>query len=127
MEAANRFLRETYIAECNRRFAVEAEQKGTALTKLGRKDLKRVFSIQEERTVNRDHTVEWAGRVFQMEAMRFRNTLAGPIVTVHEHWDGQVSVEWGPHRRAIQEWRAEPKRAKRAAARLPGTVRRKAG
>lgn len=57
LEAANRFLREEYIDEFNGKFAVSAEQKGSAFVRCQRKDLDQVFSIQHERTVNRDNTV----------------------------------------------------------------------
>jgi len=66
-EAANAFLREQYIAEFNHRFAVAAEQKGSAFVTCRRKDLDWVFSIQQERTVNRDNTVVVDNRVLQIE------------------------------------------------------------
>jgi transposase len=96
-EAANRFLREHYIAEFNQRFAVPAAQKGTAFVRSKRKDLDWVFSIQHERTVANDNTVAIANRVFQLEQTRWRNTLAGQTVVVHEHLDGRVSIRYGPH------------------------------
>ncbi len=77
MEKANEFLRGEYIAEFNRRFAVQPEQKGTAFVRTQRKDLEWVFSIQHERTVNRDNTVLVDNRVFQIGKTRWRNTLAG--------------------------------------------------
>src|SRR3954462_13644841 len=39
VEAANAFLRDRYIAEFNRRFAVAAKEKGTAFRTCSRKDL----------------------------------------------------------------------------------------
>ena len=56
-EAANRFLREEYIAEFNQRFSVAASEHGTAFVPLRHKDLDLVFSIQHERVVARDNTV----------------------------------------------------------------------
>jgi len=50
-EAANRFLREEYIAEFNQKFSVPAGEKGTALCRRARKDLDLVFSLQHERVV----------------------------------------------------------------------------
>src|SRR5216117_3949923 len=49
LEAANRFLREEYIAEFNQRFSVVSSERGTAFVPLRRKDLDLVFSIQHER------------------------------------------------------------------------------
>jgi transposase len=94
-EAANRFLREEYIAQFNQQFAVPAAQKGSAFVRCRRKDLDWIFSIQHERTVANDNTVAVENRVFQIEATRWRNTLAGQIVVVHEHLDGNVSIRYG--------------------------------
>jgi transposase len=49
--AANRFLREEYVKEFNRRFSVKASERGTAFVPLRRKELDLVFSLQHERVV----------------------------------------------------------------------------
>jgi transposase len=98
VEEANRFLRQEYLAEFNRRFAVRAAQAGSAFLPLAGQDLDSVFALQHERVVNRDNTVEIAHRVLQIEQTPWRNTLAGCRVTVYEHLDGTLSVGYGPHR-----------------------------
>jgi transposase len=97
VEEANRFLREAYVAEFNRRFAVPAAQRGSAFLRTSRRDLDWVFSIQQERVVNRDNTVSLQNRVLQIEPTRWRGTLAGCRVTVCEHLDGRRSILYGPH------------------------------
>lgn len=97
VEAANGFLRQEYIGEFNRRFAVAATQKGTAFVRSHRKDLDWVFSLQHERTVSQDNIVALDNRLFQIEKTRWRNTPAGANVIVHEHLDGRVSIRYGPH------------------------------
>jgi transposase len=97
VDQANEFLQTQYIAEFNRRFSVTAAQKGSAFVRLRRTDLDRIFSVQHERTVANDNTVALANRVFQLEKTRWRNTLAGQNVIVHEHLDGRVSIRYGPH------------------------------
>jgi transposase len=97
VEAANRFLRQEYVAEFNRRFAVAAGQPGSAFLPLAGQDFERVFALQHERVVNRDNTVEIAHRVLQIEKTPWRNTLAGCAVIVYEHLDGSLSVGYGPH------------------------------
>ncbi len=97
LERANEFLRSEYIAEFNRRFAVQATQKGTAFVRCHRKDLDWIFSTQQERTVSNDNTISVDNRVLQLNKTRWRNTLAGQSVTVHEHLDGRVSIRYGPH------------------------------
>jgi len=97
LEKANEFLREEYVAEFNRRFSIEAAQKGTAFVRLNRRDLDVIFSVQQERVVNQDNTVQLDNRVFQIEKTRWRDTLAGVTVVVHEHLDGGISIRYGPH------------------------------
>jgi transposase len=97
IDKANQFLRTEYIAEFNSKFAVAAAQKGTAFVRLRRKDLDWIFSTQHERTVNNDNTVALANRMFQLDKTRWRNTLAGQNVVVHEHLDGRVSIRYGPN------------------------------
>ena len=97
VEAANRFLREEYIAEFNQRFSLPASEQGTAFVPLRRKDLDLVFSVQHERVVARDNTVSFANRVWQLERSKLRATLAGCRVTIHEHLDETISITFGPH------------------------------
>jgi len=97
VEQANRFLRERYIAEFNRKFAVPAAEKGTAFRRCSRTDLNWIFTVQTERMVAKDNTVAIGDRRWQLEKTRFRHTLAGCTVTIHEHLDGTVSVRYGPH------------------------------
>ena len=97
VEQANQFLREQYVAEFNQRFRFAALQSGTAFLPCRRKDLEVVFSVQHERVVNRDNTVVVGGKLFQIEPMRWRGTLAGCAVTVCEHLDESWSIRYGPH------------------------------
>ncbi|MHB8525076.1 MAG: ISNCY family transposase [Candidatus Acidiferrales bacterium] len=96
-EEANRFLRESYIAEFHRRFAVEAAQPESAFLPLSGQDLERIFSLQHERVVHRDNTVQFGNRVLQIERVHWRGTLADCRVVVCEHREGTVSVWYGPH------------------------------
>jgi len=97
LEQANRFLREQYVAEFNGRFQVAPGQRGSAFTPCPKRDLQRVFSLQFERTVNRDNTVSLQNLTLQIEAVKWRGTLAGCSVTAHQHLDGTFSLSYGPH------------------------------
>lgn len=97
VQAANRFLQTSYIAVFNRKFVHPATQEGTAFVPVAGQDLDRVFSLQQERTVNRDNTVSFANLSLQIEPVRWRNTLAGCRVTVYQHLDGTLSLGYGPH------------------------------
>jgi len=96
-EEANRFLRERYIAVFNAKFTVKAAERGTAFRRCVGSDLNRIFSVQTERVVAKDNTVAIRGQSWQIEKTRFRHTLAGCTVTIHEHLDGTVSIRYGPH------------------------------
>src|SRR6202050_33759 len=97
VEAANGFLREHYIAEFNDKFSVPAAEKGTAFRRTGRADLNWIFRGQTGRVVDKDNTVAIRERLWQIDKTRFRNTLAGSTVTIHEHLDETVSIRYGPH------------------------------
>jgi transposase len=98
LEAANQFLSEHYVAEFNRRFQVAAAQRGNAFVPCRSHDLERIFSLQFERSVNRDNTVSFQNLSLQIERVRWRATLAGCQVVVHQHLDGTLSITHGPHR-----------------------------
>ena len=102
LEEANRFLREYYIAEFNDQFAAKAAQPGTAFRKCARRDLDGVFSIQTERVVEKDNTVAIKTRRWQIDKCRWRFSLAGQAVMIHEHLDGAVSIRYGP-RKAVEK------------------------
>src|ERR1700681_4330661 len=97
VEQANQFLRQSYIGEFNAKFAVAAPQKGTAFRRTSRSDLNWIFTAQTERVVEKDNTVAIGDRHWQIEKSRFRSTLAGCTVTIHEHLDESVSIRFGPH------------------------------
>jgi hypothetical protein len=72
VEEANRFLRERYIAEINRKFGGAAAEKGHAFVPVRGSDLDRIFSVQTERVVAQDNTVRLAHRVWQIERTPWR-------------------------------------------------------
>jgi len=99
VEEANRFLREEYIGEFNRRFQVAPSQRGSAFVACPRsQDLDLIFALQFERTVNRDNTVSFQNLQLQIERVQWRGTLAGCTVMVHQHLDATISLTHGPHR-----------------------------
>src|SRR3984957_20205648 len=64
LEEANRFLREHYIGEMNRKFSVPAAQSGHAFMPAHGQDLDLIFSVQHERTVAPDNTVRLGDRTW---------------------------------------------------------------
>ena len=96
-EQANDFLRSQYVEEFNRKFSVVPAQKGTAFVPVTHLNLDRIFSVQHERVVAKDNTIQFANQVLQVPPTRFRVTLAGCRVLVYEHLDGTLSIGYGPH------------------------------
>jgi len=47
--------------------------------------------------VSKDNTVAIGDRTRQLEKNRFRSSLAGCMVTIHEHLDERISIRYGPH------------------------------
>ncbi len=115
VEGANAFLRTRYLAAFNDKFTVAAREKGTAFRKTARKDLNWIFTVQTERVVGKDNTVAITDRTWQLEKSRFRSSLAGCTVTIHEHLDGNVSIRFGPHVVGRFDAQGQPLRVKAAA------------
>ena len=98
VEAANRWLREVYIADHNARFAIDAEQEGSAFVTDATGTWREILCIQEERTVGNDNTVRWQTLSLQLPPSRLRPHFVKAKVRVHAYPDGQLAVFWGPHR-----------------------------
>jgi len=76
---------------------VPAAEKGTAFRRTTRSDLNWIFTVQTERVVGKDNTVAIGDQRWQIDKTRFRSSLAGSTVTIHEHLDETVSIRFGPH------------------------------
>ena len=97
-EEANRFLKRSYIGQFNKRFAVESAEPGeTAFVPCTRGDLDRVFSIQTERTVNRDNTVKFNNMILQIDKQGWRSSMEGCRVIVYQHFDDRLTIGYGHH------------------------------
>jgi transposase len=96
MEAANRFLAETFLPEHNRRFRDAPGEAGSAFVAWTGRDLADILSVQEERVVGNDNTVRYERRVLQIPADRHRHHYVKCKVRVHEYPDGRLAVFHGP-------------------------------
>jgi hypothetical protein len=76
---------------------VPAAEKGSAFRHTTRTDLDWIFTIQTERSVAKDNTFTLQNQIWQLDQTRWRHSLAGCTVTIHEHLDGTTSVRYGPH------------------------------
>src|SRR6201997_404936 len=100
VDAANRWLAETYIPAYNAAFAVVAEQEGSAFLPDRTAAWREILAIQEDRTVGNDNTVKWQGLCLQLPPRRLRPHFVKAVVRLHQYPDGTLAVFLGPHRLA---------------------------
>jgi transposase len=96
--AADRYLREVFVPAYNARFAVAAEQPGSAFVATGDLDLDQILCIEEPRQVGNDNTVLWHRRRLQIPASPLRPHFVRARVKVRQHLDGTLSIFHGPRR-----------------------------
>jgi transposase len=99
-QQANRFLREAYLPHHNQRFAIDAQEEGTAFVPWAGNGLEDILSVQEERTVANDNTIRYKGRTLQIPEDSHRYHYVKVKVRVHEYPDGTLAVFHGPRKLA---------------------------
>ncbi len=99
MEDANRFLRETFLPDHNRRFAIVPEEPGSAFVPFAG-NLDDILCVQVERTVGNDNTVRYKNLSLQIPEDRHRHHYVKAKVRVHEYPDGHLAIFHGPRRLA---------------------------
>jgi transposase len=121
LEEANRYLERKFLPELNRKFQVEAASPADVHGKYGG-DLKQVLSWEEERTVQKDWTVAWKGKWYQLERESAGSVRSGVKIVVRRLQDGSLQMERAGNR---LKWRELPARPERTAAapRKVGRVR----
>jgi transposase len=96
VEAANRFLRETYLPEHNDRFAVPPEHLETAFVADAAGVHRDTLCVQEERVVGNDNTVRYRGLSLQIPPSPIRPHFVKVRVRVHDYPDGTLAIFHGP-------------------------------
>ncbi len=99
MDDANRFLRETFLPEHNRCFAIAPEAEGSAFVPFAG-NLADTLCVQEERTVNNDNTVRYKTLNLQIPEDKHRHHYVKAKVRVQEYPDGHLAIFHGPRRLA---------------------------
>lgn len=100
IEAANRWLGETYIPAYNAQFAVAAGQPGSAFVADTAGAWREILCVQETRQVGNDNTVKWRNLCLQLPPSPLRPHFVKATVRVHEYPDGRLAVFLGPNRLA---------------------------
>lgn len=98
--AANRWIKETYLAAHNARFAVAPEAPGSAFVPDRAGAWREIVCIQEDRQVGNDNTIKWRGQSLQIPPSPLRPHFVRTTVRVREYPDGRLAVDLGPHRLA---------------------------
>lgn len=96
IDAANAYLRDIYIPAHNGRFAIEAEQKGSAFVAIPGMDLGEILCIQEERQVGNDNCVSFNRLKLQIPASPLRAHFVKARVKVRQYHDGTHAIFHGP-------------------------------
>ena len=101
MDAANAYLRNSYLPAFNAEFAHPSREDGSAFVPCPASvDLDDILCVQEARTVGKDNCVRLDGQVLQIPADRHRYHYIKAKVKVCRHTDGTLSVFHGPRRLA---------------------------
>jgi hypothetical protein len=93
---ANRYLREVFIPDFNRKFSVEPLEAGSAFMPLVGVDIERACALEHEVSVYPDNTVHWHKRIFQIPEHPSRVSFAKCRAALVEYLDGRIDIEYGP-------------------------------
>jgi transposase len=96
LAAANRFLKEVYLADHNARFTVAAAEPGTAFVPVSGTNLADILCHQEERVVGNDNTVRFERLVLQIPPSPLRAHFVKATVRVHRYPDDRLALFHGP-------------------------------
>src|SRR5450432_4103675 len=96
VDAANAFIRDTYLPDHNKRFAVKAAGEGSGFTKAEGLDLAEVLCVHEERVVGNDNCVAYRRLKLQIPESPIRAHFVKARVKVHHYPDGAHAVFHGP-------------------------------
>ena len=96
IEAANAFIRETYLPAHNARFAVDPAGEGSAFTPIPGVDLDDILCVEEERQVGHDNCVSYRTLKLQIPESPMRPHFVKARVKVHVYADGSHALFHGP-------------------------------
>jgi hypothetical protein len=96
LAAANGYLKERFVPDYNKRFAVAAAEPGSAFVAYVGRPLAEVLCVQENRRVGRDNCVVWRASSLQIPPQRHRHHYVRATVRVHEYPDGRLAIFDGP-------------------------------
>lgn len=96
IETANKFLKEKFIPDFNKRFAVVPVKRTDLhrpLTKIDKVNLDSIFSVHSTRVVMNDFTVQFKNRYFQLSQQQPVVVCRKDKVLIEEHSDGSLVLK----------------------------------
>ncbi len=96
IEAANAFVKDVYLPAHDARFAVAAQQQGSAFVAIPGVDLEEILCDQEERQVGNDNCVSFNRLKLQIPASPLRPHVVKARVKVRQYPDGTHAIFHGP-------------------------------
>jgi transposase len=115
MDAANRYLAQTYLPAFNAEFMQPAPEEGSAFVPWTGDNLDDILCQQDERTVSADNCISFEGMTLQIPANRYRCHYVRVRVQVHRYLDGSLAIFHGPRKLADYDPRGKLKEVKKAA------------
>src|SRR6266545_3030884 len=98
IQAANRFIAQTYLPAHNARFAKPAAVEDSAFVAADPAQLAEILCIEEERVVGNDNTVAFGRLRLQLPPSPIRHHFVKAKVKVRRYPDGDLAVFHGPRR-----------------------------
>jgi len=102
MEAANTYLRDTYLPAFNAEFSVPARENKSIFVKW-RGNIDDILCERYTRKVNNDNCVSFNGMALQIPKDEYRCHYVKVKVRVHKYTDGQLSIFHGPRKLAAYD------------------------
>jgi hypothetical protein len=96
IEEANRFIRDVYLPDHNRRFMVPPAEDGSAFVPLAGVALRDILCHQEDRVVGNDNTVRYGRLTLQIPPSPWRPHFVKAKVRVHRYPTGDLALFHGP-------------------------------
>lgn len=95
-DEANRYLREKFVPDFNKRFGVKAREVGSSFASLHPSvDLNEIFAIHTRRVVKADNTISYKTKTLQIPVQEHRMNFTRCDLTVIEHMDRTISLKHG--------------------------------
>ncbi len=92
-EDGNKFLKEIFIPKFNEKFAVTPAKTGSvhnSLTPTDKHNMNRIFSIQSERVINNDFTIQFKNNWYQLIEIQETTVRAKAKIIVEEWLNGSI-------------------------------------